>query len=404
MAEFLMPSLGADMEFGTMVEWRVKPGDRFKRGDIVAEVETGKGVIDIEIFQEGIIDLLVVQPGQRVPVGAPLAIVRTEHELVVAPAGPAVQQVEGSPSLVVERTDASVTAAPRAAVSPTRHLRVSPLARRLAEQLGINLETVEGAGPHGAIERCDVERAAATHAAAQPPAPPAPTAAADKSRAVPAVSEIRLAIAAAMARSNREIPHYYLQTHVDMSKSLEWLARENQKRSIAERILPGALLVRAVSRALGDVPELNGFWRNDRPEPQESVHIGFAIALRTGGLITPAIRHADLKSIDELMEAIRDLITRTRSGHLRSSELSDTTITLTSLGELGVETVYGVIYPPQLALVGFGKISERPWAENGMLGVRPIIAATLAADHRATDGDRGARFLEMVGRYLQEPE
>src|SRR6185312_1035504 len=201
---------------------------------------------------------------------------------------------------------------------------------------------------------------------------------------------------AAMALSNREIPHYYLQTSIDMGRALKWLDAENQKRPIAKRLLPAVLLIKAVARALGDVPELNGYWKDGRHQPQEAIHIGFAISLRQGGLITPALHHADLKSLDELMDAMRDLIMRTRSGHLRSSEMTDATITVTNLGDMGVETVFGVIYPPQVALVGFGKVTEQPWAEHGMLGIRPVLTATLAADHRATDGHQGARFLEAL--------
>jgi pyruvate dehydrogenase E2 component (dihydrolipoamide acetyltransferase) len=202
--------------------------------------------------------------------------------------------------------------------------------------------------------------------------------------------------------SAREIPHYYLQTRMDMSRALRWLEAENQRRPIKEQLLPAVLLLKAVAQALGDVPELNGYWLDDRHQPQEAIHIGFAIALRQGGLIAPAIHHVDLKSLDELMEALRDLIPRVRGGRLRSSEMTDATITVTNLGDLGVETVYGVIYPPQVALVGFGKITEQPWAEDGMLGIRPVLTATLAADHRATDGRRGAQFLEALNRYLQE--
>jgi pyruvate dehydrogenase E2 component (dihydrolipoamide acetyltransferase) len=213
---------------------------------------------------------------------------------------------------------------------------------------------------------------------------------------------MRRAIAAAMARSKREIPHYYLETPIDMSRALCWLEAENQKRSIKERLLPAVVLLKAVARALGDVPELNGYWLDDRLQPQEAVHIGFAIALRQGGLIAPAMHHVDLKSLDEIMAALRDLVSRVRAGRLRSSEMTDATITVTNLGDLGVQTVYGVIYPPQVALVGFGKITERPWAEQGMLGVRPVLTATLAADHRATDGRRGAQFLEALNRYVQE--
>ncbi len=206
-----------------------------------------------------------------------------------------------------------------------------------------------------------------------------------------------------MARSNREIPHYYLETRIDMSRALGWLETENQKRAIKDRLLPVVMLIKAVARALGDVPELNGYWIEDHLQPQEAIHIGFAISLRQGGLVIPAIHHADLKSLDELMEVLRDLIPRVRSGRLRSSELTDATMTVTNLGDLGVEVVYGVIYPPQVALVGFGKITEQPWAEHGMLGIRPILRTTLAADHRATDGHRGGQFLESLARYLQEP-
>jgi len=176
-----------------------------------------------------------------------------------------------------------------------------------------------------------------------------------------------------------------------MSRALPWLEAENQKRSLKERMLPVVLLLKATAKALGDVPQLNGYWVDDQIQVQEAIHIGFAVALRQGGLVTPAIHHADLKNLDELMEAVRGLITRTRSGRLRSSELTDATITLTSLGDTGVEKVYGVIYPPQVALVGFGKIVEQPWAEKGMIGVRPILTATLAGDHRATDGHSGLR-------------
>jgi pyruvate dehydrogenase E2 component (dihydrolipoamide acetyltransferase) len=187
-----------------------------------------------------------------------------------------------------------------------------------------------------------------------------------------------------------------------MSRALRWLEAENQRRPMKDRLLPAVLLIKAVARALGNVPELNGYWLEDRLQPQEAVHIGFAIALRQGGLVAPAVHHADLKSLDELMAVLHDLIPRVRAGRLRSSEMTDATITVTNLGDLGVETVYGVIYPPQVALVGFGKILEQPWAENGMLGVRPILTATLAADHRATDGSQGARFLEALNRALQE--
>jgi pyruvate dehydrogenase E2 component (dihydrolipoamide acetyltransferase) len=406
MAEFRMPSLGADMDAGTLVEWLVHPGDRVRRGEIIAAVETEKGIIEVEVFTDGVIEQLLVEPGAQVPVGTVLAMIGPTGA-PTAPIGdvgkaPAGVRAPAEAELQVPRRDIVVRSAEQPAVSaPAPRVRASPLARKLAAELGIDLHTVQGTGPHGAIERADVERTAAQWAAKKAPAPPAMVAeppVADEFR-----TGIRRAIAAAMARSNREIPHYYLETHIDMQRALRWLEAENQKRSIKERLLPAVVLLKAVARALADVPALNGYWIDDRPQPQEAVHIGVAIALRQGGLIAPAMHHVDLKSLDELMEALRDLITRVRAGRLRSSEMTDATITVTHLGDLGVETVFGVIYPPQVALVGFGKITERPWAEHGMLGIRPVLTATLAADHRATDGRQGAQFLDALNRYLQEP-
>ena len=207
-----------------------------------------------------------------------------------------------------------------------------------------------------------------------------------------------------MSRSKREIPHYYLVTDIDATAITEWLARENFKRSVAERLLPVVPMMKAVALALREVPEMNGFWVDGAFRPSEAVHLGMAIAMRGGGLVAPAIHDADKKSLDQLMAALRDLITRVRGGRLRSSEMADPTVTLTSLGEQGVEQVFGVIYPPQVAIIGLGRISERPWALNGVVVARRVVTATLAADHRVSDGHRGGVFVAALGRLLQEPE
>jgi len=387
MAEFRMPSLGADMEEATLVEWKVKPGDRVKSGDIIAEVETDKGIIEIEVFEDGMVEQILVQPGEKVAVGSVLAIIRSDAK----PAAPAVE---------ASKTAETKKVSTKSTTTDEKRIRISPLARNVAADLGVDLSTVKGTGPHGAINRLDVEQAAKKKEPAKK-VPPAQTTE-SKPQKTDFQAGMRKAIALAMSRSNREIPHYYLETRIDMTNTLRWLEEQNQKRSIKERILPAVLLIKAVARALGDVPELNGYWIDDRHQPQEAVHIGFAISLRRGGLVTPAIHNADIMGLDEIMEALRDLIMRTRAGRLRSSEMTDSTITVTSLGDLGVEKVYGVIYPPQVALAGFGKIMEQPWAENGMLGIRQVMTATLAGDHRATDGHRGAQFLDAVSHYLKE--
>ena len=390
-----MPSLGADMQFGTIVDWRVKPGDTVQRGDVVALVETEKGVIEVEIFESGVIESLVVQPGQKVPVGATLATLGGDGKKIEPqPAAKPVTPPAAAAPVREEIAPAKV-ATVRAAEECVR-LRVSPLARKRAQELAVDLSTIAGTGANGSIAIADVERAAKSVKTLIPAAAPA-------AKGLD-LSAMRRVIAAAMARSKREIPHYYLSTTIDLSKALAWLAAENAKRPVTKRLLYSALLIRAVGLALRSTPELNGFWKNDKFKAGEGIHIGLAISLRQGGLINPAIHDVDKKNIDELMENMLDLINRARTGHLRSSELSDGTITVTNLGEQGVETVFGVIYPPQVALVGFGKITERPVAANGMVGVRPMINASLAADHRVSDGHRGGRFLLAIDRLLQEPE
>jgi pyruvate dehydrogenase E2 component (dihydrolipoamide acetyltransferase) len=215
---------------------------------------------------------------------------------------------------------------------------------------------------------------------------------------------MRQTIAALMARSKREIPHYYLTQDVDMTRALAWLERHNAEVPIAGRLLPAALLLASTARATREFPDFNGFFEDGARRPSERVHLGVAIAMRGGGLIAPAILDADRLTPPELMDALRDLVARTRRGGLRGSELSEPTITVTSLGDQGVTSVLGVIYPPQVAIVGFGRVQERAWAEGGMVGARPLVSATLAADHRVSDGHGGGLFLAAIDGHLQRPE
>lgn len=465
MADFLMPSLGADMDEGTVVEWLVKPGDVVHRGDIVANVETQKGIIEVEIWEEGVIEEFLVELGEPVPVGTPLArlgsvdgAARVDQPLQeTAPDEPAASDEPAAPEeLVVEEPAVAEDVEPEPAppapsiTPPIRHLAhelgvdvavvagtgpngsvtredihaaarpvpvegriaASPLARRRAEELGVDLATLTGSGPGGAIVEADVVGAGAAPeeeapvepiAASEPERPEQPARDAKADREAKA-DAMRQAIAKLMAKAKREIPHYYLSHQIDMSRALAWLEEENAARPVTERVLPAVLLLKAAALATRAVPEMNGFWVDDRFQPSDPVHLGVAISLRGGGLIAPAIHDADQKTLPELMAALRDLVKRTRSGKLRSSEMSDPTITITNLGDQGVEAVYGVIYAPQVALVGFGKIVERPWAADGMVGARPVVSATLSADHRAGDGHTGGLFLAEIERLLQKPE
>jgi pyruvate dehydrogenase E2 component (dihydrolipoamide acetyltransferase) len=207
-----------------------------------------------------------------------------------------------------------------------------------------------------------------------------------------------------MSRSKREIPHYYLLQTIPMQRAADWLTAYNEKRPVAERVLMGALQLKAVALTLKDFPDLNGFWKEDAHQPSQAVHVGVAISLRQGGLVAPAIHDVAELPLGELMKALADLVRRARAGSLRSSEMSDPTITVTNLGDQGVDATFPVIYPPQVAIVGFGRLATRPWAEDGMIGAVPTVVASLAGDHRASDGHRGARFLAALAALLQEPE
>ncbi|MFJ8200878.1 2-oxo acid dehydrogenase subunit E2 [Streptomyces sp. NPDC096152] len=614
MAEFAMPSLGADMEEGVLQEWLVGPGDRVTKGDVVAVVETDKAAIEVECFASGTVGRLLVEPGTRVPVGTPLALIVPEvptaapsepaavrpepavaeaepataaphrkrprraasapaagkkpkrpaaaepaREPAPAPlgkpapaaaayqpaaeptAGPAARRpaaarpaarrpaappptahkpsreapgplesappppeaapllseaeaeaaplrpeaipvpLGGTPSapeaepLEPEPVPSPAEAAPlppeaaplpSEAVPPLREpepeetvVGPGPLVRHLAEDRGVDLTSVHGTGRGGRITRADVEhavpggltrvratpyarrlardlgvdlaglhgtgdagavRAADVHqavAARRGPAPgraaraaterrPArePLAAPPEERADKRAETMRRAIGDLMSRSKREIPHYYLSTTVDMAAAEEWLRRRNRGRPPSDRLVSAALLLKAAALAAHDVPRLNGFWRDGGFVPGAGVHLGVAVSLRDGGLLAPVIHDADTLPPADLMTTLRDLVQRARLGRLRGSEMSGATLTVTSLGDQGVEAVFGVIHPPQVALVGFGTVVERPWATGGLLGVRPVVTATLSADHRATDGAAGARYLTAVDRLLQRPE
>ena len=400
MAEFRMPSLGADMEAGTLVEWLVKPGDVVKRGDIVAVVETQKGAIEIETYQPGEIEKILVDLHSKVPVGTPLAIIRGAGEAKLGPAAPP----PAAPIVAVPTPPPAVSAPPaKAPVAPppigpaAAGRAASPAARKLAEDRGIDLSTISGSGPGGAITYADVERAVSAAAAVTAP---------EKKRAAPTLdlAAMRVAIGAAMARSKREIPHYYLEDQIDVTPCEHWLAQKNATLPPDARILMGALAAKAVALVARRFPAFNGFYRDNKFEAAPAVHIGVAIAIRGGGLAAPALHDADQLTIDELMARMRDLIQRTRAGRIRGSEMSDPTITVSSLGERGVEAIFGVIYPPQVAIVGFGKVVTRPWVVDGAIGPRSVVTLTLSGDHRVTDGHAGALFLAEIGKLMQEPD
>jgi pyruvate dehydrogenase E2 component (dihydrolipoamide acetyltransferase) len=491
--EFVMPSLGAGMDVGRVLEWYVQPGDQISRGGIIALVETDKANIEVEVFEAGVVEELLVEKGTKVPVGTPLARIgpATADGAPAPTGGPretpaAAERVEpewvepergaragGARAGGAEPVPVAASTAPPPAATEAideHPFAISPLVRRQAKEAGVDLTRVQGPAPpvpspattsrrpprrspgkapldgrrgrtdpgdgRGAIvalrpsarrgarprrrgadrlgpRRRDPRPRRAGWSRADDRGPPAarePTPASEPS-AKPAAADkeeralaMRQAIARAMERSNREIPHYHLAETVDVEATLRWLTERNAELPPAARVLPAAVVLKATALALREFPDLNGYWIDDAFRPGDGIHLGVAINLRRGGLLAPAMRDVDQRSLDEVMEALKDLVQRTRAGGLRGSELTDPTITVSNLGDTGVERIHGVITPPQVALVGVGRITERPWAVDGLLAVRRTLALSLAGDHRASDGHRGGRFLAAIAANLTRPE
>ena len=417
------------MTAGTLARWRVAAGDTVRHGDIIAEVETDKGIIEVEVFETGTVHKLLVREGEKVPVGTPLAEIGsdagagtgadrgtdadagadTRPGLIISAgssgrdlggpiASPAVRRKAHELDVPLERVRGSgehgrvtlddVRSAVRPSAKPGGRLRISPYARRIAEQRGIEVSSIRGSGPGGAIQAKDV-----SSAKAQPPLKPTSPA-----------ERMQKAIAAAMTRANDEIPHYYVGHTIDMENAMSWLKKSNASLGVGERLVLGVLVLRAVARALRKHQKLNATWQGGEVVPSADVHVGLAVSLRGGGLVAPALHNTDEGSLSELMARMTDLVARARTGTLRSSEMTSPTITLTSLGERGVESVTPIIFPPQVAIVGCGATIARPWVVDGQVVARPVMHVTLGADHRVSNGHQGSRFLSALDRLLQEPE
>lgn len=358
-----MPSFGADMDDAVFVKWNVQPGQTVRRGDIACVVETQKGAIDVEVWQDGTVARLLAEPGQRIPVGQALAVLAAEgEEWNTAAPEPAPEEVRPEAATVL----------------------ASPAARKRAAELGVDLSKLARGRGDAPITLDEVERA---------------------SSAAPAPSDgMRSAIAAAMARSKREIPHYYLACEVNVEPALRWLEGFNSQRAVNDRVLFAAVALKAVALAVQQAPELNGRFADGHFQAAAGVHLGVVTSLRGGGLVVPTVHDADRLSVSDLMQALREALARARSGQLRSSDLADSTLTVSNLGDLGCDTVYGVIYPPQVALVGLGRVMPRPVVHEGTVIAARTVQLTLAADHRASDGLIGARFLGAVREHLAHPE
>lgn len=361
LVDYPLPSLGADMDEGTLLEWRVEVGQAVEAGDIVALVDTEKSEIEIETFHPGTVAELLLEVGVTVPVGTVIARFAPADEVAATPPTPA------------PPVEATAPVAPSPA--PTGHVLATALA-------GLRPGTTPRRHRGPVV------------------AQPTPSVAAKSDRG----AALRRRIGQQMARSKREIPHYYVAADIDLATSLEWMQRYNDSHEVGDRLLAASLLLTATARAAAATPGLNGTFADDAFSPADSVHLGVAVSLRGGGLVAPAILDAQDRSVPDLMAALRDLVARARAGRLRDREMKSQTITVTNLGEQGVEVVHPIINPPQVAMIGFGRITDRPVVLDGRVVVHPVVTASVSADHRVSDGIVAARFLNTLDRLLQRPE
>lgn len=356
--EIKMPSLGADMDKGRFVEWKVKVGDHVDKDQEIAVIETPKAAVEIDSFRAGKIVEIIAKPDEVYPVGSILA------------------------KMELDFVDTSLA---EPIVSPeSKRLRISPAARKLAEQEGIDLSQIKGSGPDGTIEFQDVSKLSGQ--AAQP------------------LISIREAVARTMARSKKEIPHYYLKSKVCVDKLIEAVDKLNSTPTSQDRILMPAALMHILALALKKHPDMNGLYEHEKFVPHFEINMGMAIALKSGGVIAPAVLGMEKLNLFSVNRILNDLISRAREGKLKTSELTKSTITVTNLGDLGSHEVFGVIFPPQVALIGLGQVHKEAVVDNNTIRAGFVIDITLSADHRVSDGLSGSRFLQSVCELIMQPQ
>ncbi|MBA6297459.1 dihydrolipoamide acetyltransferase family protein [Colwellia sp. MB02u-9] len=426
--DITMPSLGADMSEGMLVEWLIKVGDKVKHGDIIAVLETQKGAIDMEAYHDGIITQLLVQPVNTVPVGSVLARIDIEEkslnesknqntsteDIIKEPI--AIEELT-TEEIITEKTTPEQTTPEKVIEEPvllsvealtekpqkktteklnintkTNRVLASPIVRKIAKAQQLDLSRIKGSGPNGGIILKDIAQIA------------------PKTRLTEGepLANMRNAIAAAMTKSKQEIPHFYLSVDLPINKAQQWLQQANKDKTPQTHILLIALVLKAVAISLQKYPQLNGFYQQGHFEPASEINIANVISLRGGGVVVPALRHVEQLSVPDIMSALRDITRRSRAiergERLRSSELMGATITITNMGERGVDQVFGIIYPPQVAIIGVGKVKKVPQVCDEKIDIGEQITLCLSADHRVVDGMLAAKFLNSLAKNLQKPE
>lgn len=414
MTEIQMPRLSDTMEEGVISTWRKNVGDQVSRGEVMAEIETDKAIMELEAYDDGVLEKILVEAGATVPIGTPIAILgdgsgaAAEAAPASAPAAaPAPAAAEApAPAAAEPAAPAPAPAAAAAPAEPGAKPKASPLAKAVAKEKGVDLSTVQGTGPGGRIIRADIEAAAAAAPAAAPAAPAAAAAPVVSNEDVEEIplSNIRKVTAKRLTESKQQAPHFYLTSAIDVTDLMAFRATLNERLQAAggPKVSVNDLIVKAVATALRANPAVNVSFAGDKMLQHKRINLGVAVAI-DNGLVVPVVKDADRKSVSEIAAESRELAGRAREGKLKLDEMSGGTFSISNLGMFGIEQFSAVINPPEAAILAVGAARDEVQVRDGEFVARKILRVTLSADHRAVDGAVGAAFLQLLTGLLEDP-
>lgn len=425
-----MPKLGFDMAEGTLVRWVKLEGEEIHKGDVLAEIETDKATVEVESSVSGIVAHHLVEKGTSVPVGTPIAVIALPGEKVEE-AAPATATTAAAPQAKPAPAPAVTAAQPAAPVAPveeaaaaqptTGGVKASPLARKMAVDAGLDLRGMRGSGPEGRIVKRDVEAALAAPkvtpvpAAPAPAAAPAPTPAAQKAAPLPTfvpgvvpedehvpLPRLRVAIGRRMSESKQQVPHFYVTDDYDAAALMKMRSDINAFLAEDAKLSVNDFIVKAVALTLRQFPNLNASLGANEIIRHGHVNVGVAVAVE-GGLLTVVCKDADQKPLRQISIEIKEMVARARQGKVRPEDIEGSTFSISNLGMYDVDHFIAIINPPEAAILAVGSVKQVPVVVDGQVVVGTRMKATLSADHRVTDGAEGARFMQALGVYLQNP-
>ena len=395
--DVIMPALGFDMTEGLLARWLKNEGDPVEKGQAIAEIETEKATVEIEAASAGILARIIVHAGETVPVGTVIGVIAEAGDEVTTVSAPSPSPPALTPAPALTAGSGPPEAGEGAAPSEAR-VKASPVARKMAEEAGLDLSRIKGTGPDGRVVERDIKAAIAAGSAPAPPGVPAGPA---PGATVP-LNRMRKTIARRMTESKATAPHFYITVEINMDDAMKMREQLNALAPEAERISVNDLVVAAAARTLARFPALNASYRGDNLEMHPQVNIGIVVAL-DDGLIPPVLRDADKKPLKRIAAESRALAERARTNKLRSDDLGGGTFTVSNLGMFDVDEFIAIINPPEAAILAVGAVTPRPVAVAGEVRIAPLMKTTLSVDHRVADGAQAGRFMQEFKKLLETP-